>query len=630
MFQGNGTSRSKAMFWDFQAARSILDADGRFKAISTNSGATWQLYDLIADPKEANNLANSNTATLNALVDQWNAWRTEVDAQRTVESDYRTYIASSTNVDLENDSPPSFLPADQASDTPVAVTEQQFYMLTSDVPVNANGSGTYNTNNPPTGAIVPAGQTVHSYLLRLSPTQSIQQDFSITFDNEILGVVSSEQLLEATDFFAYANPTFFDTTSGDTLRGMDFHSSTTNDGWSISSNGKTISVSMQSTTNTLDEIRILTSTESIGTETKVVTSSSLGAARLLGFTTNSRDDNNGGANSPKLIGVNPEGIENYTAYSMDLSSIVGQSTTGATVSVSTQIFSNTNHGDANDTIVLSIIALPNAGFASGNGFVTGNDNLTDDGSISFLNRVQYNDAPGPPSGTTMPWMDEQAAPVANLLGAMTQVATTVGFASGQAPLLTFQISQPVAQDWLDNGLAGLVLSTVDDGDTRSRFAVTADLAIAFDIELNTFVPPADYTKFRGVDSGSNPLSDFQESDDVFASFEPGFVIASNEAPVWLIFDAIASDATAFSIESKANTPGLDYTVEAWNWGNSNYDVVGNTDESFNADAVNEFPINAQDHIDVGGDVRARVGWRKIGFTLLFPWEIQVDQTGWVQ
>lgn len=626
----NATSRDSAMFWDFQSARSILDPDGRFKAISTNNGGTWQLYDLIADPKETINLAGSNPTLLNSLVDQWNTWRTEVDTHRTVESDYRTYIASTSNADIENDSPPSFLPADTASNVPVVVTEKQFYMLTSDTPVDADGTGAYDTNNEPTGALVPAGQTVHSYLLRLSPTQTTQQDFSVTFNNEILGVISSEPLLEVTDFFAYANPTFFDTTSGDTLRGMDFHSSVTNDAWSISADGKTISVTMQSTTNTLDEIRVITRTEAIGTETTVVSASSSAAARLLANTTNSRDDNNGGGGTLNLIGVNTEGVENYTIYRMDLSGLAGQVTSGATVSVTSATLNNSNHGSSNDFILLSSLAPTNAGYVNGGGVITGDDNLTNDGSISFLNRIQYNDSPGPPAGTTLPWLDSQGAPVANLLGAVTQAAIIPGFDAGDAPSLSFDIDQAMAQGWLDNGLAGFLVSAIDDGDGRSRFAVTAGLTISFDIEVSSFVPPANYTRFRGVDSGANALSDFADSDNVFGAFLPGFVLNATEAPVWLIFDGIAGDATEFSIESKANTPGLDFTVEAWNWNNSSYDVIGNTPESFNVDAVNEFAIDAQNHIDTGGDVRARVGWRRIGFTILFPWEIQVDQTGWVQ
>ena len=111
---------------------------------------------------------------------------------------------------------------------------------------------------------------------------------------------------------------------------------------------------------------------------------------------------------------------------------------------------------------------------------------------------------------------------------------------------------------------------------------------------------------RGVQlSGS--LGDYLESDDAVASFNPGFVLNDQEAPVWLIFDAVAAGATNFSVESTAGTPGLTYTVEAFNWAN-----------------------DAADHIDVGGEVRGRVGWRQTGFIINFPWRVNVNQTGWNQ
>lgn len=629
LLQGNTNSRNKAMFWDFVSSRSILDQDGRFKAISTNNGTDWALYDLIADPKESDNLANSNQSTLNSLVDQWNTWRTEVDVQRAVESDYQTYIYTLNNAGIDNESPPSFLPADQANDSAVVFTEKQFYALTSDIAVDADGAeATYDKNNQPTGAVVSSGQTVHSYLLHLSPLQTIQRNFSVTFENEILGVVTSEPVLEATDFLAYANPTFFETTTGNTLRGLDFHNTSSNDGFSISADSKTISVLMQSTVNTLDEIRVITSTgESGGPQTTVVTSISQSDARQVGFTTNSRDDNNGGGSISKLIGRNTEGVENFAVFKMDLGSLAGEVTTGATVSVSTETLNNSNHGSANDAILLNTLAMPNVGFETGTLNISNNDNLTDDGSISFLNRIQYNDSPGPPSGTTQPWLNEQGVPVSNLVGAISQAGIVSGYEPGNAPVLSFTIDQSTAQSWIDNGLIGLVLSAADDGDSRSRFSLLGPVTIAFEIQTQSFVPPSGFTVLRGVDSGAL-LSDFVESDDVYAEFEPGFVLNNSEAPVWLVFDAVASNATKFLVESNANTPGLNFTAEAWNWSAGSYDVIGEMPESFNADALNEFDIDSQNHIDSGGQVRSRIGWRKVGFTVLFPWQVQIDQLGW--
>ena len=148
-------------------------------------------------------------------------------------------------------------------------------------------------------------------------------------------------------------------------------------------------------------------------------------------------------------------------------------------------------------------------------------------------------------------------------------------------------------------------------------------------DVESFVPPETFSIFRGTPV-SVELTDFLESDDTRAMFRPGFTIGVFEAPVWLIFDANSPTATSFTVESSAGTPGLTYTAEAFNWASSSYDVIGVSPEEFNMDTVMTFDIVAVDHINVGGEVRGRAGWRRTGFTINFPWEVRVDQVGWNQ
>lgn len=142
-----------------------------------------------------------------------------------------------------------------------------------------------------------------------------------------------------------------------------------------------------------------------------------------------------------------------------------------------------------------------------------------------------------------------------------------------------------------------------------------------------FVAPDSFTTFRGI-AISSTLADFAMSDDTDASYNPGFTINSDEAPVWLIFDGVAAGATSFRVESSAGTPGLAYTVEAFNWATEAFEEIGTQAEAFNVDGVFDFPVVAADHIDAGGEVRARVGWRRTGFTINFPWQVNIDQVGW--
>jgi hypothetical protein len=159
-----------------------------------------------------------------------------------------------------------------------------------------------------------------------------------------------------------------------------------------------------------------------------------------------------------------------------------------------------------------------------------------------------------------------------------------------------------------------------------EFAGTTLAFDNIDIHPSGGCPPTSFSTFRGTVISAQ-LSDFVDSDDVRARFNPGFVLNSAEAPVWLIFDANCPTAIDFHLESNAGTPGLTYTVEAWNWITHEYDVIGQHSESYNADQVVSFTLTAN-HIDSGGDVRSRVGWRKTGFTINFPWEVRIDQVGW--
>ena len=196
-------------------------------------------------------------------------------------------------------------------------------------------------------------------------------------------------------------------------------------------------------------------------------------------------------------------------------------------------------------------------------------------------------------------------------------------------------SGPTAQSLIDDGVAGFIMTVIDAGDNRSRFwlgnGIYADvLTITFDDVVfgDGKIPPANFSTFRGIQL-SGTINDFQLSDNVRALFNPGFVLNNTEAPVWLIFDAVAPNAIAFFVESQAGTPGLTYTVEAFDFTTQAFNIIGTEAETFNADLISMFPITAA-NIDTGGEVQARVGWRQTGFVIQFPWEVRIDQVGWNQ
>lgn len=134
------------------------------------------------------------------------------------------------------------------------------------------------------------------------------------------------------------------------------------------------------------------------------------------------------------------------------------------------------------------------------------------------------------------------------------------------------------------------------------------------------------TVFRGINVEGG-LAEVQQSDDDYLRLYPGFTISSSEVPIWVEFFGVALGKSTVDVESQAGTPGLTYTVEAWNWISGDYDEIGSQVEQFNSDQVVSFGMIA-DHIGSDGSVRSRVGRRKTGLTINFPWEVRIDHVIW--
>ena len=163
-------------------------------------------------------------------------------------------------------------------------------------------------------------------------------------------------------------------------------------------------------------------------------------------------------------------------------------------------------------------------------------------------------------------------------------------------------------------------------------AVSIDL-VSCEPEVVQVVPGA-LNVFRGflVDG---VLANAFESDDSRLNFNPGFVLNASEAPIWLIFDAdLTSDSPSsleLTVESQAGTPGLTGTLEAFNWNSDTYDVIDVSNANFNTDTVVSVDLSSDisDYVQSGtGAVRSRIGWRRTGFTVVFPWEVRLDQLVW--
>ena len=243
--------------------RAVIGEEGRYKLISTNNGANWELYDLVLDYGEANflvNTANVGSASpelqsiYNQLLTEYGDWTDSVNVSRSngITGDFSTLVASVDDAVLSVE-PPENLEADSVTNNLAQVyLERQFATLTDGLIVNSDG--TPGTHDVSSATVLPADLTVHSFLVHFNPEgQNGDGDFSITFDNDILGVIGSTGLLPSSDYLSFADPDF--DRSGD--RGLE-----SSDSWTISSDGRTISFSLDAIA-TLDQVRILQSVTSL-------------------------------------------------------------------------------------------------------------------------------------------------------------------------------------------------------------------------------------------------------------------------------------------------------------------------------------------------------------------------------
>ncbi len=186
-----------------------------------------------------------------------------------------------------------------------------------------------------------------------------------------------------------------------------------------------------------------------------------------------------------------------------------------------------------------------------------------------------------------------------------------------------------AFDISDNGRYIIFEATLSSGDDG---AFLIDFGSDCPADLDCTVGPDDFIAFRGF-YNSGDLNSLLESDDDKLCYEPGIVLNPAEAPVTLdFFGTLPNDSPAsldVTIESSANTVGLELTISFWNYNTNSWDVVGTDTQSLNADTVRTFPGNPADHVEAGtGEVRTRYEVRVVSFIFVFPWLDCVDHVFW--
>ena len=155
-----------------------------------------------------------------------------------------------------------------------------------------------------------------------------------------------------------------------------------------------------------------------------------------------------------------------------------------------------------------------------------------------------------------------------------------------------------------------------------------DLSIA-----DPTVLPDSFSILRGVLTGGG-LSDLFASDDLRLELRAGLTLFLGESPLQVVVAGTSPVETPselrFKLEANVNTPGLTQTIELFNYDTSLYEQVDLAVPGF-SDGIVEVVItsNPGRFVQAGTrDMRAKVLYRQVGLTLLWPWSARLDQAVW--
>ncbi len=68
--------RGKALFWEWSQGQAIREGD--WKLVRWGKGADWDLFNIIEDPTETNNLASDNPEQVQAMEQRFLEWKSEI------------------------------------------------------------------------------------------------------------------------------------------------------------------------------------------------------------------------------------------------------------------------------------------------------------------------------------------------------------------------------------------------------------------------------------------------------------------------------------------------------------------------------------------------------------------------
>jgi hypothetical protein len=143
----------------------------------------------------------------------------------------------------------------ESNTTAFIFAEQQDVTLGAAVAVNASAPGIYNSPGSLTSGSIAAGSVVSSYYYHadsVGTRNSVTYRSTIVFDTDILGIIVNDNTLIASDWLGSGTTAY-----GTNNRGFEMGSAPGFDSFSISINGRTLTI-LDTTTTLSDDMRIIT------------------------------------------------------------------------------------------------------------------------------------------------------------------------------------------------------------------------------------------------------------------------------------------------------------------------------------------------------------------------------------
>ncbi|MGI8923277.1 MAG: hypothetical protein ACR2HJ_04430 [Fimbriimonadales bacterium] len=153
------------------------------------------------------------------------------------------------------------------------------------------------------------------------------------------------------------------------------------------------------------------------------------------------------------------------------------------------------------------------------------------------------------------------------------------------------------------------------------------------IPLSRAVVPTSYSMFRGSVISGN-LGSLQNSDDNRLVMRPGAVFTNAEPPIQIILNATAPTSSpswfSFSLESNASIVNAEQKISLYNYVTGLYEVL-NTRLATTSDGtvtVNVTSDTARFIQPLTRAIKARVSYRALGSTFVYPWLGRIDRAWW--